>query len=254
MKFTDFSDIEKLRELCDSFTSFTGAVAAVLDLEGNILVSTGWQDICTNFHRANHLTSQRCRESDTNLNEQLKKEARCRAYRCKNGLMDVAVPIIIGNEHKANFFTGQFFFEKPDREYFIRQAEEFGFDKHAYLEALDSVPVYSEIYIMKMMEFLAHLARVIGESEYARKNVETIREQLQIELNDSVKRIRTLSGLLPICAVCKKIRNDKGSWEQIEEYVRSRSHADFSHGICPDCAQKLYPDIFIQKLITDDNK
>ncbi|GAB4547249.1 MAG: hypothetical protein Kow0063_41880 [Anaerolineae bacterium] len=51
-----------------------------------------------------------------------------------------------------------------------------------------------------------------------------------------------LSGLLPICASCKKIRDDEGYWHSVEVYIRDHSEADFSHGICPDCMQKLYPD------------
>jgi PAS domain S-box-containing protein len=75
-----------------------------------------------------------------------------------------------------------------------------------------------------------------------RKKAEEEREGLILELRDALSKVRTLSGMLPICASCKKIRNDKGYWEQIETYVRDRSEADFTHGMCPDCAKKLYPD------------
>jgi hypothetical protein len=54
--------------------------------------------------------------------------------------------------------------------------------------------------------------------------------------------INMLSGLLPICARCKKIRSDEGYWEQIENYIRAHSNAEFTHGICPECAKKLYPE------------
>jgi hypothetical protein len=56
------------------------------------------------------------------------------------------------------------------------------------------------------------------------------------------KENREIRGILPICASCKKIRNDQGGWEQIENYIRERSKAEFSHGICPECAKKLYPE------------
>ena len=78
----------------------------------------------------------------------------------------------------------------------------------------------------------------------ARKIAEEEREKLIIELKEALSNVKVLSGLLPICASCKKIRNDKGYWEQIEMYVRDHSDADFSHGICPDCAKKLYPDFY----------
>ncbi len=56
--------------------------------------------------------------------------------------------------------------------------------------------------------------------------------------------MKTLSGLLPICASCKKIRNDKGYWQAIEGYIGEHSEAEFTHGICPVCVKKLYPDIY----------
>jgi hypothetical protein len=64
------------------------------------------------------------------------------------------------------------------------------------------------------------------------------------KLTESLANIKTLSGLLPICASCKKVRDDKGYWSQVESYVSSRSEARFSHGICPDCAKKLYPGFY----------
>jgi len=64
-------------------------------------------------------------------------------------------------------------------------------------------------------------------------------------LQEAIKKIKTLSGLLPICATCKKIRDDKGYWSQIESYIREHSDAEFSHSICPDCAKRDYPDLDI---------
>ncbi len=61
------------------------------------------------------------------------------------------------------------------------------------------------------------------------------------ELQEALKDIRTLSGFIPICASCKKIRDDKGFWNQVEIYIQDRSDAQFSHGICPDCRDEFYP-------------
>lgn len=74
-----------------------------------------------------------------------------------------------------------------------------------------------------------------------RKQAELERERLIVELREALARVKTLSGMLPICASCKKIRNDKGYWEQIETYIGEHSGAEFTHGICPDCVEKLYP-------------
>lgn len=77
-----------------------------------------------------------------------------------------------------------------------------------------------------------------------RGQVEQEKEQLIADLQKALQEIQTLKGIIPICAACKKIRDDKGYWQQIESFIRERTEADFSHGICPDCAQELYPEFF----------
>ncbi len=75
-----------------------------------------------------------------------------------------------------------------------------------------------------------------------RKQAALERDRLIAELQEALANIKTLSGLVPICAGCKQIRDDKGYWSQVEIYVAKHSGAKFSHGICPDCARKLYPE------------
>ena len=70
------------------------------------------------------------------------------------------------------------------------------------------------------------------------------RERLIAELQHALAEVKTLSGLLPICAGCKKIRDDGGYWTQVEVYVKQRADVEFSHSICPECARKLYPDFY----------
>jgi PAS domain S-box-containing protein len=178
MKFAEMVDIGELKGLFESYTAITGIVTAILELDGTILIATGWQDICTCFHRVNDATAGRCRESDTILARGLRKGESYNIYKCKNGLVDVAVPIIIHGEHVANFFTGQFFTEEPDREYFIRQAEEFGFEKNSYLEALQRVPIFAEDTIKAMMEFFTRLAQLIGVMGLAREELLLSNEKL----------------------------------------------------------------------------
>ncbi|MGC8603501.1 MAG: response regulator, partial [Desulfomonilaceae bacterium] len=67
--------------------------------------------------------------------------------------------------------------------------------------------------------------------------------RLILELQHALAQVKKLSGFIPICASCKKIRDDKGYWRQVEEYIRDHSEALFSHSICPDCMKKLYPEI-----------
>jgi hypothetical protein len=77
-----------------------------------------------------------------------------------------------------------------------------------------------------------------------RKLSEEKREKALREREKALEETRILRGLLPICASCKKIRDDQGYWTQMEGYIRDHSEADFSHGICPECAKKLYPEIY----------
>jgi PAS domain S-box-containing protein len=77
----------------------------------------------------------------------------------------------------------------------------------------------------------------------ARKLIEHEREALILQLQSAIEHIRTLKGIVPICSSCKKIRDDKGFWEQVDAYVTRHTEAQFSHGICPDCLRRLYPDV-----------
>ncbi len=92
----------------------------------------------------------------------------------------------------------------------------------------------------ELMETTQQLTVEIGERQKAEEELTTLVRQLR----DALAKVKILSGLLPICASCKKIRDDSGYWTQVEVYVREHSDADFTHSICPDCAKKLYPDFF----------
>ena len=75
-----------------------------------------------------------------------------------------------------------------------------------------------------------------------RKAAEAERERLIWELQDALGRVKTLSGLLPICASCRRIRDEQGAWHNLEIYIRKHTEAEFSHGICPECQRNLYPE------------
>jgi len=91
--------------------------------------------------------------------------------------------------------------------------------------------------------------KIVGASTIARDisqraRAERERERLMGELQKALAEVKTLGGLLPICAYCKKIRDDKGYWNQIELFIRERSNANFTHSVCPECARQHYPDLF----------
>lgn len=95
--------------------------------------------------------------------------------------------------------------------------------------------------------FYSRLSEALDNSRQALEN-------LNRELQAALDEIQELSGLLPICSSCKKIRDDKGYWNQIEHYIAAHAKVHFSHGICPDCAVALYPDIALYEDETPGNR
>jgi len=96
-------------------------------------------------------------------------------------------------------------------------------------------------YITKPVNAQVLLARV--KTHVSLKKAHDEQKVLIQQLQESLSEIKTLTGLLPMCAHCKKIRDDKGYWEKVEVYIEDHSEAEFSHGICPDCIKKLYPEL-----------
>ncbi|HZD03714.1 MAG TPA: hypothetical protein VE173_02315, partial [Longimicrobiales bacterium] len=76
-----------------------------------------------------------------------------------------------------------------------------------------------------------------------RKELERAREELIAELRAALDEVRVLEGMLPICANCRKVRSDAGYWQRIEEYVAERMPVVFSHALCPECTEELYPEV-----------
>ena len=113
---------------------------------------------------------------------------------------------------------------------------------------INSIEVGIDKYIMKPLDMASLFSSVekCAENVMLEKKIQQQdkeKDELIAKLHDALDNVKKLSGLLPICSSCKKIRDDKGYWQQIESYIRERSEAQFSHGICPDCMKKLYPDL-----------
>lgn len=141
---------------------------SIIDLQGRVLVGVGWQDICTRFHRVHPETCRHCIESDTQLSADL-APGQCRLYRCKNNMWDIATPLLVGDHHVGNLFSGQFFFEDEpvDRELFRSQAQRYGFDEREYLAALDAVPRLGRDAVDTGMTFLTKLARMLSQLSFS---------------------------------------------------------------------------------------
>lgn len=100
--------------------------------------------------------------------------------------------------------------------------------------------IYQAVIVVTLATPYKGLFRELNESEKAKN-------QIIAELKEAMNQVKLLRGFLPICSSCKQIRDDKGYWNQIEKYISEHSEAKFTHGICPECAQKLYPNLYPEK-------
>ncbi|NTW24892.1 MAG: PAS domain S-box protein, partial [Lentimicrobium sp.] len=187
-------DFEKVETLLEGFNKSTGFVTAILDLEGNVLSKSGWRQICTEFHRINPETCKNCTISDTELAGKLAGGEKYHFYKCLNGLVDVAVPVVINGEHIANLFSGQFFFEEPNRMFFKTQAEKYGFNEKEYLEALEKVPVVSQEKVKVAMDFLLNMTQLISETIFQKME----QTELIKALKESEDRFQLLFNKAPL--------------------------------------------------------
>jgi PAS domain S-box-containing protein len=110
-------------------------------------------------------------------------------------------------------------------------------------DELQSAKEHLEARVQARTAELVQAVEALRAEVLERKRAEEERERLIAELRNALASVKTLSGMLPICASCKKIRDDKGYWDQLEKYISAHTDARFTHGICPECAQKLYPDL-----------
>lgn len=159
-------DIDKMQSLFDSFSEMTGVASRLVGLDGKILVSSGWQDICTLFHRKDSESVRLCSMDNMRIFEDLLKGDSYVYSHCPHGLYDVAAPIIINGTHVANIFTGQLLLSNPDQdilERFRNQATKFGFDEGEYINILNKVPVIPEKKVESIMRFMTRFAQMIGE-------------------------------------------------------------------------------------------
>ncbi|HNX68974.1 MAG TPA: PAS domain S-box protein [Candidatus Omnitrophota bacterium] len=196
-------DLGELRSLFQSFTDsmgFTIGFLSIPDLE--ILIATGWRDICTKYHRQCPLAMTRCRMSNDRLIRHLKRPGQIVIEGCENGLVDCATPIIIKGKKIAILATGQVLLKPPDMSYFKRQAKLFGCNGAAYLRAVKEVPVISEKKLKQATRFLGELAHMIIQMGHAglaeKERAEALgqeirrREGTEIVLKDTLDQLGAL--------------------------------------------------------------
>lgn len=203
-------DTPAIQSLMEDFNKLTHVAMAIIDLQGKVLVATGWQDICTQFHRVHPRAARNCVESDLFLTRNL-QPGEYVAYRCKNHLWDAATPLFIGGKHAGNIYTGQFFYddEPVDKQLFIDQAAKYGFDQEAYLSALQKVPRLGRDRVKTLIDFLTKFSALVSKLSYSNlKLAQAMSEQRRIEaaLRQSEELYRYLfENMLNGFAYCKML-------------------------------------------------
>jgi len=221
VKLTELIDIPHLQMLMNRFYVLTAIPVGILDPDGEILVATGWQEICTQFHRVHPVTAERCRQSDAYIKDHLNIDGFV-DYKCRNGLWDLAVPIIIAGEHVATLFLGQFFYDDEviDEEFFRHQALEFDFEVDGYLAALRRVPIFSREKVRKIMDFYIPFVKFVVSTGLA--NVQ--RTEAEDALRETEEKFATAFQTAPIPMAISTL--DEGRYLEVNEEF------ELQHG-CP---------------------
>ncbi len=174
VQLAEFVDLPAIQALMDDLNRLFNIGMALIDLDGNVLVASGWQTICTQYHRQHPEARKNCHESDTSLSLGV-QAGTFREYRCKNNMWDISTPIIVDGIHLGNLFLGQFFYEDEvvDREIFRKQAQAFGFPKAEYLQALDAVPRWNRDKLQVVLSFFRKMGTLVSDLSY--KNLKLAR-------------------------------------------------------------------------------
>ena len=189
----DLLDIPRLQCALDSLYISSRIPSAIIDNDGIVHTGSGWQDVCTKFHRVHPEARKRCVESDTYIADHIHEANPSITYICPHGLVDAATPIIIEGDHLGNVFTGQLFLEEPDLGFFRAQAKAFGFDEETYIEAVNKVPVISEKAFQENLAFVAHLTGMLAEMGRKRAR----EKEAEKRLSESEERYRAVVDGLP---------------------------------------------------------
>jgi PAS domain S-box-containing protein len=187
-QLADLLDIPRMQHALDSLYLSSKIPSAIIDNNGKIHTSSGWQDICTKFHRVHPEAEKHCIESDLYISRHIHEANPSIVYKCPHGLVDAATPIIIEGEHLGNVFTGQLFLEDPDLDRFRSQARRYGFDEGKYLDAVKKVPVISGKALRENLAFIAQLTEMLIDVGLKHKE-EIHGEQLIRESEERFRRI-----------------------------------------------------------------
>jgi two-component system, cell cycle sensor histidine kinase and response regulator CckA len=199
--FKELVDIPKLQDLTDELYLATSIPSAIITLDGEVLTGSGWQRICTDFHRKHPEILKDCIESDIRLHKGLSEGEPYVIYKCPRGLVDALSPVVIDGEHVANVFAGQVFMEQPDEtteQFFRKQARKYGLSEEDYISAYHKIPVFKEDVFRHALSFLSKFALLVASIGLARKNELDAKDVIQNERNKLNSIIGAMTSALTI--------------------------------------------------------
>ncbi|MEO5334205.1 MAG: PAS domain S-box protein [Magnetococcus sp. YQC-5] len=199
---TDLVDLNQVQMMAEALYRASGIPIGIIGMDGEVLVATGGKDICSNFYRVHPATRRHCQESDRFLaaHSLALSPGEHIEFKCQNGLWDSIIPIVVDGIHLAYCFLGHFCYagEQPERAFFLRQIETFGFDAEDFLAALDAVPIFSRQeahnileYSLQWVSMLSQMGlHALRQKEREAISLET-KKQLELQV-DCVNRIQSL--------------------------------------------------------------
>jgi diguanylate cyclase (GGDEF)-like protein/PAS domain S-box-containing protein len=236
--FADLVDVRAFARMLENFHQATGIANGLVGVNGELLCQAGWTRACAFFHRGHPQSNAQCIQSNLSLMQDLR--AGCIASDlCDNGLLDYATPVVVEGRQLATLFLGQVLHTPPDLERFRDQAQRFGYDTHAYLEAIQAIPV------MPRQQLLAHMAVMVNMAEMlAASGLARLRQMsLERDLCHSDERRIELEDILASSPVAVGWSNTEGRIE----YINFQFTQLFGYRLLdvPDLDtwyQKAYPD------------
>jgi len=245
MKLSDLIDIQRLQVIIDHLFASNGIPIAIFNPDSSVVVSTPWRDVCSKFHRVNGITCQRCIESDRELNRIIKETGKYAISKCRNGLIDIGAPIIINDEQIAMIYQGQFFFEKPDLEYFRKQGFLANFDEEAYIKAVKETPVVSKDQMKEMIGFLVQLSGFIADMGVANLQM----RHSNLELHEQNQELSAVYEEL--VATEDELRNH---YDMLIERNEELREATEKYKLVAQGASSVIWDLNLQTMVIDTSK
>lgn len=242
-------NIQRLEKLLEAHTQLSGIACGLMDNDGNIIVGVGLQQICTQYLWEHPDSFARCWRNDPEIKQELHTfNGDLFECRCKNGMINTAMPIVIEGNRLGVFFSGQFFYadELPELDLFRQQAEELGFETEAYLAAVRQTPLFDRMHVDTTMRFLHQLVQLLAENGYT--NLMRLREQeeqkrIEIQLYKQAEFQQTLLNCIGMVGTLVMIiENARIIYIANRELVYSFGYTDSELDAHPLLTDIIHPD------------